>query len=66
MCKGHGIRELMKECNAVGCAAGFKAVELLCGIVLAREEWTPENGLVTPTQKIQRTRIAKVFGEGKL
>lgn len=64
LCKGRGIRELVtKECNVVGRAAGFREVELLCGVVLAHEEWTPENGLVTPAQKIQRARIAKEFEE---
>jgi hypothetical protein len=42
MCKGHGIRELVKECNGVVCASGFKAVELLGGIVLAHDERTRE------------------------
>ena len=65
LCKGRGIRELVKkECNVVGRAAGFREAELLCGVVLTHEEWTPENGLVTPAQKIQRVKIAKVFEVG--
>lgn len=51
----------MKACNAVGKKNGFKQMELLQAVVLTPDEWTPESGLVTAAQKIQRSKIAKVF-----
>ncbi|KAJ7804098.1 hypothetical protein B0H14DRAFT_2885354 [Mycena olivaceomarginata] len=45
---------VLKECNAVGKKSGFKAMETLSA-------WTPESGLVTAAQKIQRSAIAKKF-----
>jgi long-chain acyl-CoA synthetase len=50
-----------KECNAVGKKRGFKAMEMLSAVVPTPEEWTPESGLVTAAQKIQRSAIAKKF-----
>ncbi|KAF5329534.1 hypothetical protein D9619_009047 [Psilocybe cf. subviscida] len=52
---------ILKECNAVGKKNGFKPMELLEAVVLAADEWTPESGLVTAAQKIQRAKIAKTF-----
>ncbi|KAJ7918326.1 long-chain-fatty-acid-CoA-ligase [Mycena leptocephala] len=52
---------VLKECNAVGKKSGFKAMETLSAVVLTPDEWTPESGLVTAAQKIQRTVIAKKF-----
>ncbi|KAJ7697743.1 long-chain-fatty-acid-CoA-ligase [Mycena olivaceomarginata] len=52
---------VLKECNAVGKKSGFKAMETLSAVVLTPEEWTPESGLVTAAQKIQRSAIAKKF-----
>ena len=54
---------VVKECNATGKKSGFKAQELLQAVVLTPDEWTPENGLVTAAQKIQRSKIAKTFRE---
>jgi long-chain acyl-CoA synthetase len=52
---------VLKECNAVGKKSGFKPMETLSAVVLTPDEWTPESGLVTAAQKIQRTVIAKKF-----
>ncbi|TFK17654.1 hypothetical protein FA15DRAFT_604640, partial [Coprinopsis marcescibilis] len=54
-------KAVLKECNVVGRKNGFKNMELLEAVVLTAEEWTPETGLVTAAQKIQRSRIAKAF-----
>jgi long-chain acyl-CoA synthetase len=32
-------------------------------VVLMADEWTPENGLATAAQKIQRSKIAKAFDQ---
>ncbi|KAG5643653.1 hypothetical protein DXG03_000533 [Asterophora parasitica] len=56
------VRDLiLKECNSVGKKNGFKPPELLQDIVLTPDEWTPESGLVTAAQKINRTKITKAF-----
>ncbi|KAJ6626078.1 long-chain-fatty-acid-CoA-ligase [Mycena sp. CBHHK59/15] len=52
---------VLKECNAVGKKNGFKAMETLSAVILTPDEWTPESGLVTAAQKIQRTVISKKF-----
>jgi len=52
---------VLKEVNAVGKKNGFKGAELLEAVVLTPDEWTPESGLVTAAQKIQRVKIAKAF-----
>jgi long-chain acyl-CoA synthetase len=52
---------ILKECNAIGKKNGFKTMELLEAVVLTPDEWTPESGLVTAAQKIQRSKIAKKF-----
>lgn len=38
-------------------------MEILQAVILTPEEWTPENGLVTAAQKIQRNKIAKEFAK---
>ncbi|KAF9257898.1 long-chain-fatty-acid-CoA-ligase [Marasmius fiardii PR-910] len=52
---------VLKECNAVGKKNGFKPLEILSAVILTPEEWTPENGMVTAAQKIQRKKIAEAF-----
>ena len=52
---------IFQECNAMGKKSGFKTIEILMGVVLAPEEWTPQTGLVTPAQKLQRKKIEERF-----
>lgn len=52
---------VLKLCNAAGKQNGLKGMELLEAVVLTPEEWTPENGLVTAAQKIQRKKIAETY-----
>ena len=64
LCHDKAVQDVVvKECNATGKKNGFKAQEFLQAVVLTPDEWTPENGLVTAAQKIQRSKIAKKFGE---
>ncbi|KAF9074330.1 long-chain-fatty-acid-CoA-ligase [Rhodocollybia butyracea] len=64
LCHDPKVAELvLKECNAVGKKNGFKPMEILQAVILTPEEWTPENGLVTAAQKIQRNKIAKEFAK---
>ncbi|KAF8153442.1 long-chain-fatty-acid-CoA-ligase [Crassisporium funariophilum] len=52
---------VLEECTKVGKRNGFKASEILHGIILTPEEWTPESGLVSAAQKVKRTSVAKAF-----
>ena len=62
LCRNRAVADLvLKECNAVGKKNGFKTMELLQAVVLTPDEWTPESGLVTAAQKIQRSKIGKAF-----
>ncbi|KAL0952534.1 hypothetical protein HGRIS_006793 [Hohenbuehelia grisea] len=62
LCQDKRVKDLvLKECNAVAKKNGFKPMETLQAVVLTAEEWTPESGLVTAAQKIQRTKIAKHY-----
>ncbi|KAG7087876.1 hypothetical protein E1B28_013814 [Marasmius oreades] len=62
LCRDKKVSGLvLKECNAVGKKNGFKPLETLSAVILTPEEWTPENGLVTAAQKIQRKKVAEVF-----
>ncbi|KAF8632068.1 hypothetical protein AX15_002066 [Amanita polypyramis BW_CC] len=62
LCHDSAVKDLiLKQCNAIGKKNGFKQVELLQAVILTPDEWTPESGLVTAAQKIQRSKIAKVF-----
>ena len=36
-------------------------MEMLEAVILTAEEWTPESGLMTAAQKVQRSKIAKHF-----
>jgi long-chain acyl-CoA synthetase len=54
---------ILKECNAVGKKNAFKPLELLQAVILTDEEWTPENGMVTAAQKIQRKKVAEKFDD---
>jgi long-chain acyl-CoA synthetase len=62
LCTEKAVQDLiLKECNAIGKKNGFKPMEILEAVVLTAEEWTPESGLVTAAQKVQRSKVAKKF-----
>ena len=62
LCHDRAVADLvLKECNAVGKKNGFKPMELLQAVVLTPDEWTPESGLVTAAQKVQRKKVAEAF-----
>jgi len=62
LCHDEKVKDLvLKECNAIGKKNGFKPMETLQAVILTPDEWTPESGLVTAAQKIQRKKIADAF-----
>jgi len=54
-------KAVLAEMNGVGKKAGLKPLETLQCVVLAPEEWTPQNGFLTAAQKLQRKVILKEF-----
>lgn len=62
LCRASAVADLvLKECNAIGKKNGFKPMELLQAVVLTPDEWTPQSGLVTAAQKVQRKKVAEAF-----
>ena len=62
LCHDHAVADLfLKDLNATGKKNGFKPMELLQAVVLTPAEWTPESGLVTAAQKVQRKKVAEAF-----
>lgn len=57
------VKAFTAEVNQGGKKAGFKGMELLETVILTLDEWTPQSGLVTAAQKIQRKAIEKQYAE---
>ncbi|RKU49215.1 hypothetical protein DL546_009220 [Coniochaeta pulveracea] len=53
---------VLKDLVDVGRRGGLSGMELVEGVVLADEEWTPASGLVTATQKVNRRMIRERHG----
>ncbi|CAN3367971.1 long-chain-fatty-acid--CoA ligase 1 [Diutina catenulata] len=51
------VSAVHKSLLQTGKSQGLKGIELLQNIVLLDEEWTPQNGMVTSAQKLQRRKI---------
>ncbi|EMR71896.1 hypothetical protein MGN70_014238 [Eutypa lata] len=52
---------VLKELQSVGRSGGLSGIEIIEGVVLSDEEWTPQNGLVTAAQKLNRKGILKQY-----
>ncbi|ROW09567.1 hypothetical protein VMCG_02657 [Cytospora schulzeri] len=52
---------VLKELQAAGRAGGLAGIEIIEGVVLSDEEWTPQNGFVTAAQKLNRKGIVSHF-----
>ncbi|KAI1320886.1 acetyl-CoA synthetase-like protein [Xylariaceae sp. FL0255] len=48
---------VLKDLVAVGKKAGLSGLEMVAGVVVVDEEWTPASGLVTATQKVNRRAL---------
>ncbi|KAK8065474.1 acyl-CoA synthetase [Apiospora hydei] len=52
------VRSLvLRDLQAAGRRAGLSEMEIVSGVVVTDEEWTPPSGLVTATQKLDRRAI---------
>ncbi|KAF2201542.1 acetyl-CoA synthetase-like protein [Delitschia confertaspora ATCC 74209] len=52
---------VLKQLQAAGQKGGLCGFEIVTGVVLADEEWTPQNGLTTAAQKINRRGILQKY-----
>lgn len=50
-------RAVTKSLLATGKKGGLTRIELILGVVIVDDEWTPENGFVSSAQKLQRRKI---------
>lgn len=65
--QGHDLEDLvdhpqinslvLRELQKAGRQGKLSAFEIIDGVVLDKDEWTPQNGYVTAAQKIQRKKI---------
>ncbi|PNY28678.1 Long-chain-fatty-acid-CoA ligase 1 [Tolypocladium capitatum] len=52
---------VLKDLQLTGKRAGLSSMEIVAGVVITDEEWTPPSGLVTATQKLNRRAIREAF-----
>jgi long-chain acyl-CoA synthetase len=52
---------VLKDLQAAGRKGGLLGIEIIEGVVLADEEWTPQNSLVTSAQKLNRRGILQKY-----
>jgi long-chain acyl-CoA synthetase len=48
---------LIQMMHTYGKSGGLSGIELVEGVVISAEEWTPQNGLMTPSHKLNRKRL---------
>ncbi|KAL8830542.1 MAG: hypothetical protein Q9191_001365 [Dirinaria sp. TL-2023a] len=69
--EGHGLEDfvnnkklntiVLKDLQNAGRQGGLSGIEIISGVVMADEEWTSANGLVTAAQKINRKGILSKY-----
>jgi len=52
---------VLKQLQDQGRRAGLMGIEIIEGVVLADEEWTPHNNLITSAQKLNRKIIVEKY-----
>ncbi|KAF1344183.1 hypothetical protein BDV97DRAFT_304664 [Delphinella strobiligena] len=62
LCHNKKLNDIvLKNLQAAGKKGGLNGIEIIDGVVLADEEWTPQNGLVTSAQKLNRKGILEKY-----
>jgi long-chain acyl-CoA synthetase len=51
----------LKEVQVAGKKGGLNGIEIVCGVALIGDEWTPQNGLVTSAMKLCRRPIVEMY-----
>ncbi|GAB7364835.1 hypothetical protein MBLNU230_g5628t1 [Neophaeotheca triangularis] len=52
---------VLREMQKSGKQGGLNGIEIIDGVVLSDEEWTPQNGLTTSAQKLNRKGILQKY-----
>ncbi|CRK36446.1 hypothetical protein BN1708_007045 [Verticillium longisporum] len=52
---------VLRELQNAGRTGGLSGIEIVEGVVMSDEEWTPQNGYTTAAQKLQRKKILDKF-----
>lgn len=52
---------VLKELQDTGRKAGLAHFEIIEGLVLTDAEWTPQNGCLTPAQKLNRRKVISMY-----
>ncbi|GAA6057343.1 hypothetical protein JCM3770_001102 [Rhodotorula araucariae] len=62
LCAAPAVRKaVLAELSATATRAGLRPLETLQTVILADDEWTPQNGFLTAAQKLQRKVIIEHF-----
>ncbi|KAF2794232.1 acetyl-CoA synthetase-like protein [Melanomma pulvis-pyrius CBS 109.77] len=62
LCNSDKVRAAVRtEVQMAGKQSGLQGIELVHDVVLSEEEWTPQNGLVTNAQKLNRRAVVERF-----
>lgn len=54
---------VLKDMQAAGKRGGLSGMEIIAGVVITEDEWTPPTGLVTATMKLNRKVIRETYKE---
>lgn len=57
------VNGVLKNLVELGVANKFSSPELIGGVILVDDEWTSENGMLTPAQKLRRSHITKHYND---
>lgn len=52
---------VLEQMQKAGKGGGLSGIEVISAVVMADEEWNPQNGLTTSAQKINRKGILKKY-----
>eukprot|EP01087_Luapelamoeba_hula_P001471 TRINITY_DN1118_c0_g1_i1.p1 TRINITY_DN1118_c0_g1~~TRINITY_DN1118_c0_g1_i1.p1 ORF type:complete len:734 (-),score=133.56 TRINITY_DN1118_c0_g1_i1:7-2208(-) len=64
LCKSsEATKQVLGSIQQTARAAGLKDIEIVKGVVLCPDEWTPENDLLTAAMKLQRSKIYKKYDD---
>ena len=62
LCASPAVQDLLlNDLQALAKKANLKGIEVVQGVVFTPDEWTPESGLLTAAQKVQRKAIENAF-----
>lgn len=62
LCKSEAVRNAVcKEMVKMGKENGLRGIELIQHVILDSDEWTPQNGMVTNAQKLNRKAVVGKF-----